>query len=287
MKNHRIGAAIGLGSVYAGFALWSYFAWYRGHPGRGFKFGGDGWLGSETYAGGADKFGHAWATMGLARGGTAILDAGGWNHTQATIVGAVLSEALFFAVEVKDGYYYEFSPSDLTGDTLGALAAVALELSPRLDELFDFRVQYFPSDIYLRKVDGSSPCLQGHCSRWNIAEDYSGETYLLALHLGAIHQLRDMKYGSWSQFVDVAIGFDSRNYKPPPDDPTMSIPRQQLFLGVSLNAQGLCDWLFRGRSEPARKITHGLFEVLNLPFTSLPVVDTTRVATHPPDMGGA
>lgn len=279
MKNHRLGSAIGLGSIYFGFSVWSYFAWYRGHPGKGFAVGGDGWFGKGTYAGGADKLGHAWATMGLARGGTALLDAGGWNHTHATLISAALADALFLAVEIKDGYYYEFSPGDFTMDTVGALAAVAFELSPRLDELFDFRVQYFPSDIYLRKLDGSSPCPAGHCSRWNIAEDYSGETYLLAMHLGAIHQLRDMKYGMWSQFVDVAVGFDTRNYKPPVEDPTVTIPHQQLYLGVSLNAQGLCDWLLRGRSEPARKITHGLFEMFNLPFTALPVIEHTRYST--------
>jgi hypothetical protein len=286
-REHRLASALELGGIYAGFSVWAYFAWYRNHPPLGdFQVGGDGWFGSKTYAGGADKLGHAWATMVLGRGGTAILDAGGWNHTRSALLSNALSDLLFFTVEVKDGYYYEFSPGDFTMDTAGALAGLALDLWPRLDELVDFRVQYWPSDIYLKKVDGSSPCPKGHCSRWNIAEDYSGETYLLAFHLGGIHQLRDMKYGAWSRFVDVAVGFDTRSYKPPPDPSMPATPHQQLFLGVSLNAQGLFDYLL-GRDSTTRSITHGLFEVFNPPFTAIPVVDTKRTPNGPINMDGA
>src|SRR5437879_6347922 len=65
---HKLAAALTLGGLYAGFTTWTYFAWYRKHkPLAQFAWGGDGWLGARTYAGGADKFGHAWATMSLAR----------------------------------------------------------------------------------------------------------------------------------------------------------------------------------------------------------------------------
>jgi hypothetical protein len=42
--------------------------------------------------------------------------------------------------------------------------------------------------------------------------------------------------------------------------------KQELSVGVSLNMQGLCDWLFEGRSRPAYKIGHGLFEVFNVGY---------------------
>ena len=215
-------------------------------------------------------------TRSLARAGTHLLDGwGGLDRTTASLISTGLSEALFLGIEIKDGFFYEFSFSDATGDTLGAITALLLDNFPRLDELFDFRVQYFPSDMYLRKVDGTSPCPSGGCSRWNIAEDYSGETYLLALHLGGIHALRDMKYGGWSRFIDIAVGFDTRGYKPTPDPAMHVIPHQHAFIGISLNAQGFFDWLLEGRPSAAarrtRKITHGMFEVFNLPFTSAPI----------------
>jgi hypothetical protein len=276
---HKLAASLTLGGLYAGFTTWTYFAWYRKHkPLAEFKVGGDGWLGSRTYAGGADKFGHAWATMSLARAGTELLHQwGGFTTLQSALVATALSEALFLGVEVKDGFYYEFSLSDATGDTLGALAALALSLSPRLDELFDFRVQYWPSHEYLHQLDGGNV---------NVAEDYSGETYLLALHLGGLHTLRDTRWGVWTRFIDVAVGFGTRGYKP--DPPGMEPDykhRQELSIGVSLNLQGLSDWLFERRSRPAFKIGHGLFEVFSGGY--LPAVQWERSPTGAVMPGGA
>jgi hypothetical protein len=267
--DHKLAAALTLGGMYAGFTTWTYFAWYRKHkPLAEFRIGGDGWFGPRTYAGGADKLGHAWATMSLARAGTELLyQWGGYSRRTSALVATALSELLFVAVEVKDGFYYEFSFGDLAGDSAGALAALALSLSPRLDELFDFRVEYWPSHEYRRQLDGGNV---------NVAEDYSGETYLLALHLGALSALRDARWGGWSRFVDVAVGFGTRGYKPdqPRGEPDYE-HRQELSIGVSLNLQGLSDWLLGGRSRPAQKIGHGVFEVFNAGY--VPVVEWRRI----------
>src|ERR1700733_7834039 len=135
-------AAMALGWAYVIFAAWTFVAWYRQRkPLAQYKWGGDGWLGQTTYAGGADKFGHAWATMSLARLGTYMLrEWGGYDPTKASLVSTTMSELLFVGVEVKDGFYWEFSFSDLTGDSVGAVLALLLDNFPRLDELFDFRV---------------------------------------------------------------------------------------------------------------------------------------------------
>jgi hypothetical protein len=297
-RDYRLASGITLATLYAGFWGWAYVAWYRNHPEKDeHDIGRDGWFGVNTYAGGADKLGHAWATMVLARGGTALLHAGGWNRRHATLVSAAMSELLFLGVEWKDYYYYEFSPGDFTFNTLGALAAVALDLSPRLDELIDFRVEFWPSRQYRYNLTNpDSPCAkrtpgQPSCSRWNVAEDYSGETYLLALHLGALRPLREMKYGWWSQLVDVAVGFETRNYKPPPTLLMQERPeverRQTLFLGVTFNVQGLVDHLLPSESR-VRKAAHGLFEVLTPPWTRIVPsrLETTRTTTHP-GTGGA
>jgi hypothetical protein len=296
-EDHKVAAGVTLAGAYAVFVGWTYVAWYRKHhPLSQYKWGGDGWVGDETYAGGADKFGHAWATYSLARGGSELLQQwGGYDRTTANVVSTLASELLFTGVEVKDGFYYEFSFSDLTGDTLGAVAAFAMTQWPRLDELFDYRVEYWPSLMYRRKVDGASPCPSGGCSKWNIAEDYSGETYLLAFHPSGIHSLRDSRYGTASRFIDLAVGFGSRNYKPEATTPADMLaapgkPTQELFLGVTLNAQGLCDYLLEGHHSKAarvtRKVTHGVFEVFNPPFTYLSI-EADHVAKNPPAMGGA
>lgn len=304
-------SALVLGGLYLGFSGWAYLAWYRNAPSKEDPQslgdiwecavhprtpGCDGWFGKNTYAGGADKLGHAWAAMVLARGGTATLTAGGWGRNKAALVSAALSNALFLAVEIKDYFYYEFSPGDFALNTLGALAAIAFDLSPRLDELVDFRVEYWPSAQYRHNLfDSSSPCAkrtpgQPSCSRWNVAEDYSGETYLLALHLGAIRTLRDWHYGGWSQYVDLSLGFKTRNYKPPPtllqeEMGTMNVRRtQDLFIGLSFNAQGLVD-RFLPKKSKLRKAAHGLLEVLTPPLT-VPMYGGQR-ATLRPTSGGA
>ena len=279
--DHKVAALITLAGVYTGFTTWTYFAWYRHHkPLSQFRWGGDGWFGAKTYAGGADKMGHAWATMSLARAGTEMLHQwGGYSKLTSTLVSTALSELLFLGVEVKDGFYYEFSFGDALFDTAGALAATALSLSPRLDELVDFRVEYWPSHEYRRQFDGGNV---------NVAEDYSGETYLLAFHLGGIHALRDARWGGWSRFVDVAVGFGTRGYKPDPPD-RLNMPdylhRQELSVGLSLNVQGLSDWLFEGRSRPAKKIGHGVFEVFNAGY--VPAVEWRRIPAGTVMTGGA
>lgn len=280
-RDRKLAAALTLGGLYAGFTTWTYFAWYRKHkPLSEFRWGGDGWFGTKTYAGGADKLGHAWAAMSLARAGTEMLHQwGGHDRWTSTLVATALSELLFLGVEVKDGFYYEFSFGDAVGDTAGALAGLALSLSPRLDELFDFRVEYWPSQEYRRQFDGGNV---------NVAEDYSGETYLLAFHLGGLHALRDARWGGWTRFVDVAVGFGTRGYKPDQPDGEPDYQHvQELSLGVSLNMQGLTDWLFDGRSRPARKIGHGLFEVFNAPYAFVPVLQDSRTPTGTVSSGGA
>lgn len=285
--DHKVAAALTLGGLYAGFAGWTYLAWYRKHKALGeFKWGGDGWVGPETYAGGADKGGHAWATMGLGRAGSQILKWGGYDPLTSAIVGVGLSELLFFFVEVKDGFYYEFSFSDLTGDSIGAALAFVFEMWPQIDEMFDYKVQYWPSHQYLKVVEGNAPCPTGGCSRFNIAEDYSGETYLLSFHLNSIKPLRESKYFWWTRYIDLAVGYDSRNYKPAPDPAEMLTPHQSAFFGVTFNAQELCDELFKNHST-TRKITHGFFEIFNLPYSTLPLIKGTRVADKPPASDGA
>jgi hypothetical protein len=284
---HPVAAASLLGGAYAVFSIWMFVAWYRHHkPLAKYKWGGDGWLGAEGYAGAADKFGHAWATMGLARLGTVILHGwGGIAKRKASIISALLSETLFTGVEVRDGTYYEFSFSDLSGDTTGAVMALLLDNFPKLDKLFDFRVEYFPSRMYLRKLVGTSRCPPDRCSRWNIAEDYSGQNYLAAFHLAGIPAVMNTKHSTWARFVDVAAMFRSNDYRPVPDPDLAWTPKQEIALGLSFNAQGFFDWLLEGSKsgavENVRKVTHGVFEVANLPFTTLPLFRFSRDKKKP------
>jgi len=271
--DHRALSLGVLGGAYVGVAAWMYVAWYYNKPTiPSWKFGGDGWLGDGTYAGGEDKFGHAWGDYTFARLGTQLLRHEGWSPLTASIISSSLSFTAFFFVEVKDGFFYEFSPSDLTGDAVGSVLALIMDNFPAIDDAFDYRVEWFPS-VAFRRAPSS-----------DFVEDYSGERFMLAYKPRSIRAVREsdglLRY---VQYIDPVIGFESRNYKPTPP-PGDSVPRrQEIFIGVSLDMQAVFDDLL-GRAhghaaKTARGVTHTVFEFANLPFTSTPVVSYN----HSPD----
>jgi hypothetical protein len=78
--DYRLASALGLAGTYAALGTWMWFAWYADKPRLPqWRYGGDGWFGSRTYAGGADKLGHVWTNLALSRLGTELLRRGGWN----------------------------------------------------------------------------------------------------------------------------------------------------------------------------------------------------------------
>ncbi len=272
-----------VGGLYAAFSTWAYFAWYHDVEGLpAFEYGGtDGYFGRNTYAGGADKLGHAWANMVLTRAGSRVLRWGGWQPRTAVVLSATLASTLFFLVEIKDGYYYRFSYGDAYANVGGAVFGALLELSPRLDALLDYRVAYWPSPEYLGLWRGEYNGTKAGNSL-NIAEDYSGQTHVLALHLGALPWPASTPpvVASALDYLDVGVGFTSRRYKP--DAVPTAIPRQRLFVGVAIDLQRVLDRLLERRSRTGRKVAHGILEVLAPPYSILPVVGTSRAATLAP-----
>jgi hypothetical protein len=150
---------------------------------------------------------------------------------------------------------------------------------PPLDALLDFRVEYFPSAEYRALLRGRRPPedpTQPHQVSLNFVEDYSGQRYLLALHLGAVPWLRGQ---TWARLVDVAAGYEADHYKPDPIDPGVR-RRQHLFLGLAVNVQGLLELALADRAGPAassaRAAGHLVFELVNPPFGSAAALGASR-----------
>jgi hypothetical protein len=280
-KEHKALALGTLGGLYVGAATWAYFAWYKDHPANhGFECCGDGLFEKTAYAGGSDKLGHAMATMVAARVSSQMLRYGGWKRRPAALIGSGLAAAAFTLVEYQDAYYYEFSMGDLAADYLGAAAAALLETNDRADELFDFRLEYFPSTEYRAILNGDRRPAGGlDIKKVNFAEDYSGQRFLLALHLKAFHSLDDDKWSKPLRYVDAVVGFHSDKYRPAPDPDENPNRTQELFVGVSLNLQAVFDDLLApGRTRTA---LHGVTEVFNAPFTSIGLGSTSRSCPAP------
>jgi predicted lipoprotein DUF2279 len=270
--DYREVSLLGLGGAYVAFGAWTWVAWYRHTPRLpAWKLGGDGGFGRDTYAGGADKLGHAWTALVLTRLGSSLLDASGWNEAAASALASGLCLGALSLVEVNDGYYTEFSPGDLTADLAGVGAALVLRHIPGMDDALDFRVQWFPSREF-RRHPGA-----------NFAEDYSGQTYLLAFKPRALAEVRDAKGALQTlQFLNPVIGFETRGYVGAPAGGERATHRQTFLLGLTLDVQAILDVASTSSSAKARvsaDIGRTLFEYANLPFSTLRVVSASRQET--------
>jgi hypothetical protein len=252
-------------ALYAGYATWSYFAWYRDADSSAFHHEDSTGFRLQSYAGGADKLGHFWATYALARATTELLSAGGWNHRASSLWGSGLAGITFLLTELEDGFTVGFDNEDMIANTAGAAFALLLSNSPTLDRLLDFRLEYVPSPPYRRDVRTRSSL--------DVAQDYTGQSYMLALHLDAVPRVASTKWTRWTRYVDVVLGFETRNFSPAPFD-LADLPRQRLYGGFAINMQRVLSSLFCDCT--GRRIATGIFEVASLPYTTLPVVDAER-----------
>jgi len=164
--NAKLYAAGGLALTYGAFSTYAYFAWFRGKENHGMGITYDGFA-VDTYAGGADKLGHAWTGYLLSRATTGFLTAAGWPKLESSIVAASISQVFFTLSEYEDALIYQFEMGDIVANVAGAAFAVLMVNVPAVDRLIDFRFEYFPSKDYRRTVrdDGNIDFFQ----------DYSGQ----------------------------------------------------------------------------------------------------------------
>ncbi len=223
-------AALPMLTLYGGITTWAYFAWYHNQPQNRrvvFNDAVDEGFGGFTYAGGADKAGHFYTTYAFARLGAQILIDRGWSRPAAVLLNVTFTLGLYTLVEIRDGLHpgYGFSMQDYAANILGATAAALLLLSPALDRLFDVRMRYVPSKLYRRAL------LHEHDI--DLSEDYSGQTVMLAFHLGGVDAIRKSPTFGILRYIDLLIGYSTRGFLPKPD-PSVN-RKQELFVGVSLN----------------------------------------------------
>ncbi|CAN5646871.1 hypothetical protein BH11MYX1_BH11MYX1_35120 [soil metagenome] len=260
----RTTAVAAVAGTWGAVSVYAYYAWFH-HATRTtdpvFTLEG---FGVNTYAGGADKLGHFWAGHMLSSVTTEALVHGGFRTLPASIIALGLSQLFGTVSEYKDSLHYQFEYGDIIANVSGALFTVLLENVPALDRLIDLRLDYWPSREYLAlakhgNIDG--------------AQDYSGQSYLLGIHLRAIPGLTDSPWTRWGKFADIVLGFETRNYAPAPEDPN-AIKRQVLYTGLAVDMQAVLEALFH--DSIGRRIGHGVFELVSIPGTTLRFVELGR-----------
>lgn len=253
-------AAGSIAAFHGAYLTWQYFAWYR-KGGEEFHYEGPyETFAPDAFSGGADKLGHVWSNYAMTRGTTAVLVAGGWPKLASSAVSFTLTELAYLLIEIQDGMApYGFGKKDLVANLIGGAFGVLVDNVPAVDRWLDFRLEYWPSSQYLDNLS------------FDGAQDYTGQSYILALHLDAIPGLASHDYGYWARFVDVAVGFEAKHYYPQPD-PLM--PRQTLYAGLAINMQGVLSHLFD--DSRGRRIGRGIAEVYSLPYTTLRFAEASR-----------
>lgn len=242
----------GVGAVAAyGASVW----WKNGFT-HHFRTINEGWFGQDTYAGGADKFGHAYATYAGTRLLTNAFEWAGNDRERALGLSAATVFGALLAAETLDGFSrkYKFSKEDVIMNAVGTGLGLLFENNKGLDDLLDFRLHYWPS---------------GDASRLHIGpiSDYSGQTYLLVAKASGMPQLKNHEV---LRYLELAVGYGSRGYEPNEGGPYPGHHRN-LYFGISLNiSEILRNTAYRGASTPSRtqRASETVLEYIQIPGTA-------------------
>ncbi|MBZ0097129.1 MAG: YfiM family protein [Sulfuricella sp.] len=255
-KRFRTQALIwgGAGAVVAyGAANW----WKDGFSGH-FRTTNEGWFGQDTYTGGADKMGHAYAPYVGTRLLARAFEWAGHDRDSSLYLSAATVFGTLLAVETLDGFSnrYKFSKEDLIMNAVGTGLGLLFEKNKRLDDLFDFRLHYWPS---------------GDAKRLNQVGpigDHSGQTYLLVAKATGIPQLRNHDV---LRYFELAAGYGTRGYEPNEGAPAPDRSRH-VYFGISLNiSEILSNTVFRDSAEKSRsqRVTETVLEYVQVPGTAV------------------
>lgn len=172
-----------------GVHFWDWFE-------HGFHFKDERGFRLSSSTGGADKLGHFWDTFVIADFLNWRLKQMGFSKTKSAIAGALSSLALMTWLEIGDGTgSYGFSWEDMLANFLGATVSFTLAVFPLLDNVLDFRVEYWPTSEYF----GSG----------EFVADYSGMKFLLAAKLSGIKPIRRTPF----RLIEIHVGFYSRGFR--------------------------------------------------------------------------
>ncbi len=207
-----LGASVGLVFLY-GATQW----WDDGLRGS-FRSDSEGWFGRHTEEGGVDKLGHFYFAYAGTRATTRVLEWLGDDSAHALALSATVVAGTLAAVEIIDGFSekYRFSHEDMLMNLGGAALAWFAERHPDIDEKFDLRFYYWPSD-YARDHGDTDPF-----------GDYSGQKYFLVAKGSGFDMTRRHPL---LRYLELVVGYGARNY----ENDAEHRPARSMYYGISLN----------------------------------------------------
>ncbi len=192
----------------------NYNAWWKGER-SAFHFSED-----ETYALGADKFGHAYFSFVVSDVIGKAFQWAGLPRKKALLYGGGMSLLFETYVEIEDGFTKKqgFSIGDECADLIGAAFPYARETFPWL-QLIDFKWSIYPSDPYRRGMYRT------------IIDDYESHFYWVSIDIYSLLPSSLRSY--WLSFINIAVGYSVENLT------EGKTPRRALFISLDLNTKKL------------------------------------------------
>lgn len=251
---------------FIGYLTYGYYVFWQNFEYQEFYISDWNDTHQRSYAGGSDKFSHAFGGYFMTRTISQLYSWSGKEKRSATWLGFWFSQAFLMFGELEDGFtlVYGFDPVDLVSNIGGGLIGVIEELNPSFDEFFDFRISYWPSDEYHKQSDFD-----------NIAEDYSGQTFYF---VGKLPKSVLSSRLSWLRYFECYIGFKTKGYMPGYDHSsqdqiegsTRFNKQRNIVYGISFNIREIFDtMIFRGKRDRFRSLYIGtdyLFEFYQHPL---------------------
>ena len=236
-------------AVAGGIAVYGAAAWDYGS--NGFTTRDEGWFGSDTRYGGADKLGHAWSAYALTSLYSRIYRDWGYPDEDAILGAALSSWTQTTLIEVGDGLSSSqgFSWQDEVMNTAGVGMAYLRHRFPAIRETVDFRVEWFPSPAFR------------HGDERDVFTDYSGQKYLLAIKPDGLLKTGDPVLKA----LEFHLGYYTRGFASS-DEEYFSNRHRYGYIGIGLNVTYLLEKLTGHRAA-------GAFDYYQVPYTYLSVRD--------------
>lgn len=224
-----------------GFAQWGWGE-------TAFAYNSEGWFESSTDSGGADKLGHAYTSAVITAITSSLCKGWGYENDDAALLGACSSMLATTLIEVGDGFSDEhgFSWEDQAFNVAGVGLEYLRQSFPEFGKRVQFRWEYFPST----KVRSGE--------EMDIFTDYEGSRWMLALPLKGW-----MRERSWLDWVDVLVGYGTRDFEDR-QDPLSDRGDRHPFIGIGINIPLIQERLHLG--HPSR-----FFDYFQIPGTAVPL----------------
>lgn len=201
----------------------------------------EGWFGSATKYGGADKIGHFYSSYLIGSGLSGLYESWGYEEKDAAIYGSLSSFFLLNSMEVGDSFSPDqgFSYEDFMMNTLGSLTSYIFYTNPELSKRIDLRIEYLPS---LKTAD--------------IITEYERMKYLIAVKAEGF----DFISNPILRYCELHLGYYTRNY----DEGSIDKSERTLYLGIGINLSKLARQ--NGYDKTARFLNY-----YQVPYTYIPI----------------